>query len=193
MHNSFPSKSIFKSVIHLCYHPDVTTPLNNSDQLTQSVTELLWNMCGNLARVIMKKYDHRIGKIFVLSWNLVTSTVFTDNPCVIIGTPDSNESYCAPPVYPRRSQLSSCCSDLRGAGRLHPAFCQSWNLDRTFPVRAKLSGLKLPTSSQSSFGYDTNIMSVGRTVGWNTGGALHCDISSCDDVQILRWPLLLSL
>lgn len=62
MHNSFPSKSIFKSVIHLCYHPDVTTPLNNSDQLTQSVTELLWNMCGNLARVIMKKNDHRIGK-----------------------------------------------------------------------------------------------------------------------------------
>lgn len=62
MHNSFPSKSIFKSVIHLCCHPDVTTPLNNSDQLSQSVTELLWNMCGNLAWVIMKKNDHRIGK-----------------------------------------------------------------------------------------------------------------------------------
>lgn len=46
----------------------------------------------------------------------------------------------------------------------------------------------------SSFGYGSNIMTAGRTVGWMTGGVLLCDISPCDgDDQILSWPLLLSL
>lgn len=37
------------------------------------------------------------------------------------------------------------------------------------------------------------VMSAGRIVGWMTGGALLCDISSCDDVEIPSWSSLLSL
>lgn len=44
-----------------------------------------------------------------------------------------------------------------GRGRLHPAFCQSWNLARTFPDRAKQNIMKPPTSSRPSFGYDCKL------------------------------------
>lgn len=42
-----------------------------------------------------------------------------------------------------------------GRGRLHPAFW--WNLDRTFPVRAKQNSMKPFTSSGPSFGYDCKL------------------------------------
>lgn len=93
----------------------------------------------------------------------------------------------APPVNPRRSQLSSLWSSLSGLGGCrHSAGVRIW---------IGLSPMKQScvVSSQPSFGYDSNIMSAGRRVGWMTAGALLCDISSSDDFQIQGGELLLSL
>lgn len=63
---------------------------------------------------------------------------------------------------------------------------------RLAPFRAKRSSQNPPTFSTPSFAYDGNIMLAGGTVRWVTGGSFLCDISFCDDVQILNWPVLLS-
>ncbi len=204
VHNFLPSRSTFKSVIHLCYPADVTTSLFILKYWTYSewyvflsLFNQLASCCGTLnSAQMIHMNDHWIRKIFLLSRNVVTSTTFMDNPrlpCYHWNTwfrwliPGSSSLSMPLPAFPPAAPIPG------GRGRLHPAFCQSWNLDRTFPVRAKQNSQKPPTSSGPSFGYDRNIMSAGRIVGWMTGGALLCDISSCDDVQILSWPLLLSL
>lgn len=65
-------------------------------------------------------------------------------------------------------------------GRLNPRgrSVRICNLDRTFPVGAVG---RPPASSQPSFGYDCNIWSAVRAVGWMPDGDFLCDISSCDD------------
>lgn len=144
---------------------------------------------------MIHKYGHRIRKnICVIKKRGYISVCFMDNPrfpCYHWSTwfqwvilDSSSTDISGTPSFPPAAVIPG------DGGGLHPGFCQCWNLDRTCPVRAKRSGQKPPTFSQPSFGYDSNILSAGRTVGWMTGGA---DISSCDDVQILSRPLLLSL
>lgn len=132
-HNFLPSKSAFKSAICLCYPADITTPLFILKYWTYSewcvffsLFSQLLSCCetlyGNSAQMIHIN-NQWIRKIVLLSGNVVTSTFFVDSLRfrVIIGTPDSDDSYWAPPVNPWRSLLSSCCSDPRGAGA--PASC----------------------------------------------------------------------
>lgn len=90
VHNFFPSKSTFKSVIHLCYPAVIPTPLFILKFWTYSELHVFFSLfsqlpsccetsCGNSAQVIHVN-DRRIRKIFLLSRNVVASTDFTDNP-----------------------------------------------------------------------------------------------------------------
>lgn len=124
-----------------------------------------------------RKWPQNQKNIFVIKKCGCINRFHGQSPTVIIGTPDSDDDSYELPAFPLASPIP--------VGRLHPAFCQSWNLDRTLPVRAKQNSQKPPTSSQPSFGYDRSIMSAGRIVGWWLE-VLCSDISSwwCSDTEL---------
>lgn len=132
--------------------------------------------------------NHSVRITFVLSRNLVTST-FTvwsvPNSSVIIGTPDSDESFRALPICPWHSQLSLLLRSQGGGGACI--------------LRSVRVGLSLLEQSRAVL--PTHVLPVliwlwqyylsdRRTRCWMTGGVLLSDISSCDDVQILSWSLV---
>lgn len=195
------SSLLSRSHDHTIVHSQILN-IPSNDSCFSSLFNQLPSCCETLYEnpaQIVRLNNHWIRNIFSLSTNVVTSTFFfffMDNPrlpCyhwntwfqwVILG-PSSLSMALPAFLLLLRSQGGG------GACILHSVRVGIWI--GLSPVRAKQNSQKPPTSSGPSFGYDRNIMSAGRIVGWMTGGALLCDISSCDDVQILCWPLLLSL
>lgn len=124
----------------------------------------LW---GNSAQMIHIN-DYWIRETFLLSRNVVTSTVCGQSQARVLSlehlipmtqTGLTQPSIHGAPMFPLAAPIPG------GWGRLHPAFCQSWNLDRTFPVGAKQSIQKPPTCTGPSFGYDHI-----RCVSWKNSG-----------------------
>lgn len=135
--NFLPSKSAFKSAIHLCYLAVIITPLfilkywTNSDmicvfQLSHSVTEMLWNIIWKFSPNDSHEWSLNQENIFVIKKCGYINLFCGRSPTPVLSLEHLIkmthtgllQSIHGPPSFPPAALIPG------GRGRLHPAFCQ---------------------------------------------------------------------
>lgn len=144
---------------------------------------------GNPRDAAIQINSRPIRKIFLLSRNAVGSTSFRDsrrlpcyrwNPWLRWLTPGLLQSVRGAPSSPPATPIPR----WGGGGRLHPAFCQSWNLDRTFPCHGEAKQYEAIRLLRGPHLVMTVNYDSWKSSGLNGLGVRCSDISSCDEVQI---------